>query len=260
MTSRPRRAGGDDTEAAEPAGDALSSDDYIDGDQQRRRPGSCTAAAALNLASPDSPTLASPTRSSSSAARSTSSSTDLEGVRRPRRSPTSTSSSIAGMTGLQLDDQRERRGPARRPGRAARSGSGDREGVDGLLDGLREPRDGHQHGAGRPHRRLTVTFGGWRSRVRDHRPARLARPRPGAAHRAPRRRAPRVLRDRRRRRASSTPGDAVDAFAWERGVTLLRPDRRSRCTPTSVERRARCCPGRSGRPCCGRSTSTRTAR
>ena len=59
-----------------------------------------------------------------------------------------------------------------------------------------------------------------------------------------------------------TPGGALDAAVWARGVTIYAPDRADAAAPARAvggrgEPAART---RSGRPCCGRSTSTRTGR
>ena len=97
--------------------------------------------------------------------------------------------------------------------------------------------------------------------VRDDRPARLARPRPGAAHRAPRRRPPRPLRDRRRRRVRRPRRRARPRDATRAASPSTRPTPRRRCTRPSCPRAPRACSPASGaQPSCGRSTSTRPAR
>ena len=96
--------------------------------------------------------------------------------------------------------------------------------------------------------------------VRDGRPARQPRPRPGAAPRAARRRLPHPLRDRRRRRVgrarrrAGRRGVAARADASTRPIAARRSTRRS-------SRRARraCCPTATARPSCWSSTSTATA-
>ncbi len=102
-----------------------------------------------------------------------------------------------------------------------------------------------------PHRRA----------VRDRRPARLHRPRPGDAPGAARRRPPRRLRDRRRpgvRRAGRSGGRSRRGGVARRSThpTGGRPCTRRR----SARARPACWRGRCGRPSSGGSTSTPTVR
>ena len=94
--------------------------------------------------------------------------------------------------------------------------------------------------------------------VRDDRPGRQPRPRPGVPRRAAaRRRLPRALRDRRRRRVRRSRRRARPRGV-RRGVTLYLPDGRAPMLPERARRGrgqpARRC--RTGPRCSGRSTST----
>ncbi len=100
-----------------------------------------------------------------------------------------------------------------------------------------------------------------RPRARHDRPARRARPRPGALPRAGRRRLPRLLRHRRRRGVRHPGRRRRRGGAPPRADALRRRLQDPRCTrPSSPRTPARCCPTRCARRCCGRSTSTPPAR
>ena len=76
-----------------------------------------------------------------------------------------------------------------------------------------------------------------------------------------RRRLPRALRDRRRRRLRRSRGPDRRRGAPPRGDAVRARRPRSRCTRRCSPRAPRaCCPTRSARRCCGRSTWTRRAR
>ena len=100
-----------------------------------------------------------------------------------------------------------------------------------------------------------------RPAVRDHRPAGVDGPRPGAAPRARRRRLRRALRDRRRRGVRRRPATRSTSRRTGAARRCTAPTPRSRCTRRCSPRTPpRCCPTRCARRCCGRSRSTRPAR